>query len=213
MYKYFTKVSLFSTVGFKYNFGTTVVRNSAAWLLAISHVSEIAAAALLGLVLLSGIGQITELIYRLMEPVIAWTLHRALVSMLLACIALHALAFLVESGTPFSIVQALIPFDLHNVPVTLSGAHIEAMLFGLGLVLLYAAGAFILLSIFSVSVKPIIWQFIEYIVIAGVILLLLYGLRIGTYYVPGLMRTLWWVGCGCVYLVALLHIRKQRIKA
>src|SRR5450830_605191 len=67
-------------------------------------------AALLVLVILMGIGQVTGFTYRYIEPIKAWAIHRALALSLAVSIALHVLLLLIDKQMRFSIPQILVPF-------------------------------------------------------------------------------------------------------
>src|SRR6185369_1770871 len=109
-------------------------RAAASWQWYVIRAAGFTAAGLLFALMVSGIGQVTGLTYRFLEPIKAWALHKALAIALCGAIAVHALFLLFDHFVRFSPAQVLVPFVSHySNHTTLLGLGLGGIAVALGI--------------------------------------------------------------------------------
>jgi predicted ferric reductase len=191
-------------------FHELVTKAKLSWPWYVTRASGMVAAGLLVLLIISGIGQVTGFTYRLMEPLAAWSVHRALGIALGATILIHGSALLFDKYTPFTILQVLVPFASHYTPVTIWRLHLGSLYVALGILAFYAAAIIICSSLFWMNKKPVAWRLLHYTSYLLVFLVFLHGLFLGTDIKHGVFRILWWLS-GLVILVGVIS-RLRRVR-
>ncbi|HEY4161010.1 MAG TPA: hypothetical protein VGM08_03025 [Candidatus Saccharimonadales bacterium] len=147
------------------------------WLWSLSQTSGVLDVVLLGLLVISGIGQITSLAYRLLEPLPAWVLHRALATALGACILIHATTLMLNTGSVSLAAVALLPFTPHAVPAGLGSlSETLSLVAAIGMLVAYAAAVSVLVAVFWHNTKPSIWRIAHYLLCVALLTLFLYSL-------------------------------------
>jgi sulfoxide reductase heme-binding subunit YedZ len=172
------------------------------WPWYVTRASGMVAAVLLLLLIISGIGQVTGLTYRLVEPLAAWSLHRALAISLGVSILMHGTTLLFDKYVPFSILQVLVPFTSHYTPATIAGMHLGSLYVAFGLLAAYAAAIVIISSLLWMDKRPRTWRALHYTGYLLVLLVFLHGLYLGTDLKHGLPRLLWY-GFGVIILIGI----------
>lgn len=178
------------------------IKAKASWSWYATRASGLVAAFLLVLLILSGIGQVTGMTYRVVEPLNAWRLHRALGIAFGASVVVHVVVLLFDKFAPFTILQVLLPFTSTYMPVTIGGLHLGSLYVALGVFAMYAAAAVLLSSLFWIDKKPFLWRLMHYLSYLLVILIFFHGLFIGTDTRHGLTRVIW-LGFGLVILAGI----------
>lgn len=136
------------------------------------------AAGLLVLIMLSGIMQVTGLMYRFFEPITAWAIHKALAIALCVSIAIHAGFLLVDHFVPFSLLQLLIPFDSHyNNGTRLWGLAFGSLAVSFGVLAMYGVAILVASSLGWIDTKKHTWRLLHYIsykvwIVLGLIIVL-----------------------------------------
>jgi len=180
-----------------------VIKTKASWSWYATRASGLVAAFLLLLLILSGIGQVTGMTYRVVEPLNAWRLHRALGIAFGVSVVVHVVVLLFDKFAPFTLLQVLLPFTSHYMPVTIGGWHLGSLYVALGVLAMYAAAIVILSSLFWIDKKPFAWRLMHYLSYLLVVLIFFHGLLIGTDTRHGLTRFIWLV-LGVVILAGLI---------
>ena len=169
------------------------------WAYDLSRASGMVAAVLLILIIISGIGQVTGFTYRLVEPLMAWSLHKALSLSLGAAIAVHGLSLLFDKYTPYTVIQLLIPFTVHYKPLIVA----------YGIFATYIAAILIVTSLYWINTKQGLWRLLHYLGYVLVILVFLHGLYLGTDIAHGFLRVLWWMGAVIIGAGMLSRLRRM----
>jgi DMSO/TMAO reductase YedYZ heme-binding membrane subunit len=184
------------------------IKAQSSWPWYVTRASGLTAAALLILLMLSGIGQLTGFSYRFMEPLVSWSLHRALAIALGASIFVHGGVLLFDRYTPFNLLQLLFPFASHYKPATIFGAHLGSLYVTYGIIASYIAAILIFTSLFLMNKKQAIWRLLHYLSYVLVVLVFLHGLYLGTDIAHGATRVVWWIGGILICIGVLSRLRR-----
>ncbi|HEY5152807.1 MAG TPA: ferric reductase-like transmembrane domain-containing protein [Candidatus Saccharimonadales bacterium] len=180
------------------------------WPWYVTRASGLVAAALLVILIIFGIGLITGYTYKLMEPVSAWAVHRALGIALGVSILIHVLVLLFDKYTPFSILQVLVPFTSHYRPAIIWGVHLGSLYVAFGVLAFYAAAIVIVSSLVWVDKKPLTWRLLHYTGYLLAVLVFLHGLYLGTDLKQGFFRVLWLAGGIAIIVGIIFRLRRAR---
>lgn len=162
------------------------------------------AAGLLVLLMLSGIGQFTGIIYRWVEPIKMWAIHKAMAIALLVAIVVHVGFLLIDKFVPFSLVQVLVPFTSHyNNGTSIYGLAFGSLAVAFGILAAYLVMIVIASSLGWIDTKTKRWRVLHYLNYAIVLLVFLHALYVGSDLRYGMFRELW-VLLGMVVLVAIV---------
>ena len=168
-------------------------RIAATWPWYIVRGAGFAAAALLLLLMLSGIGQVTGHTYRLLEPAKAWAIHRAMGIALCFMVATHVLFLLIDHSLRFSVPQLLIPFISGYQPIWV----------GLGIIAMYGLAIVVASSLGWIETKKKQWKQLHFVSYGVVALVFLHALYSGTDLAYGVFRDAW-IGLGLILLLGIL---------
>lgn len=181
-----------------------VQRVETSWTWYVIRASGFVAAGLLVLLMLSGIGQVTGILYRFMEPIKAWALHRAMALALCASIVVHVGFLLIDKFMPFSLVQVLVPFASHyNNHTTLWGMALGGLGVSLGVLAMYGVAILVLTSLRWIDTKKRAWRQLHYISYAVMLFVFLHALYVGADLKYGLFRQAW-VALFCIVLLGVV---------
>jgi sulfoxide reductase heme-binding subunit YedZ len=187
-----------------------VTKTKSTWPWYVTRASGLVAAFLLVLLIIFGIGLITGYTYRVMEPVSAWAIHRALGIALGVSILVHVIVLLFDKYAPFSLLQVLVPFTSHYTPVTIAGIHVGSLYVALGILAFYAAAIVIISSLVWMDKKPATWRLLHYTGYLLVLLVFLHGLYLGTDLKHGIPHIIW-LAAGIVIIVGVIfRLRRAR---
>jgi sulfoxide reductase heme-binding subunit YedZ len=178
------------------------------WPYYVTRASGLTAAFLLLLLILSGIGQVTGLTYRFIEPLIAWSFHRALAISLGVCILIHGGSLLFDRFVAFSVRQVLIPFAYRGDQVVIHGIHLGSLYVAFGIIAFYIAAILIVSSLLWSNKKPRLWRILHYLSYILVILVFLHALFLGIDIAHGTLHTIWWVGGIIIGIGILSRLRR-----
>ena len=167
-------------------------RVASSWPWYIIRASGFIAAGILILLMLSGIGQVTGLTYRFVEPITAWSIHKALAFALCISIAIHAGTLLLDHYLPFSLTQILIPFvSKYNNGTKLLGVPLGSLAVALGILAMYGIIIIVLSSLGWINSKRGTWKKLHLLSYAVAFFVFLHALYIGTDLKYGTFRTAW----------------------
>lgn len=188
--------------------GALSARVQSSWPWYVTRASGFTAAILLLLLILSGIGQLTGFTYRFLEPLVSWSLHRAIAIAFGAAVLVHGSVLLLDHFVPFTIMQVVFPFASHYQPAVIFGMHLGSLYVAYGIVAGYIALILIATSLFWVNTKPAWWRSLHYLSYALFVLVFLHGLYVGTDIAHGAVRLVWWVAGGIIGLGILSRLRR-----
>lgn len=184
------------TVGQK---ATQRAKDLGAWY--IVRASGLVGAALLVLLMLSGMGLVTGFTYRFLEPLTAWAVHRAMGIALLWSIAVHMGVLLIDKIHQFRVVDLFVPFMTNGKPYPDTSNWGLGM--GLGVMATYAAMAVVATSILWINTRVRRWRLIHFISYGLAVAVFIHGLFVGTDLSKGYARILW-VAFGVVIVVGIV---------
>lgn len=155
-------------------------RVETSWEWYVIRAAGFVAVGLLVLLMISGIGQVTGLTYRFIEPVKAWMLHKALAFALCASIAVHVLFLLLDHFVPFSLLQVLVPFQSHyNNGTTVLGIPIGWAV-SFGIMAMYGTVILVLSSLGWIDTKKGVWRKLHYLSYLVIFLVFVHALGTGS---------------------------------
>ncbi len=180
-----------------------IARVGNSWPWYITRAAGFVAAGLLVLLMLSGIGQVTGIIYRYIEPIKVWAIHKALAIALCVSIVLHVGFLLIDKYLPFNVAQILVPFvSTYNNGVALGVLPLGALAVTFGVLAMYGVVVVVASALGWIN-KNRTWRKLHYISYAVIILVLLHGVYVGTDLKYGVFRDAW-IGVGVVILLAII---------
>lgn len=159
----------------------TSSRIGSSWPWYIIRGAGFAAFALMFLLMISGIGHVTGLTYRFIEPIKAWAIHKAMAFALVAAILIHVIFLLFDHYVNFSIVQLFVPFLNHySNGTTLFGLHLNSLGVGFGVIAMYLVFIIVLSSLGYIDTKKGLWKFLHYFSYIAVYLVFIHALYNGS---------------------------------
>ncbi len=167
-------------------------RVGASWPWYIIRGAGFVAAGLLILLMISGIGQVTGITYRYIEPIKAWAIHKTLAYALCASIAIHAGFLLIDKFVPFSLPQILVPFASHyNNGTELGGLALGTVAITFGILAAYGIAIIVASSLGWIDTKQRAWRKLHYLSYLVAIFAFLHALYVGSDLKYGIFRQAW----------------------
>lgn len=179
-------------------------RVGAEWKWYIVRAAGFTAAGLLILLMLSGIGQVTGLTYRFLEPIKAWAVHKALAIALCVAIVIHVLFIWLDTFVPFSLAQVLVPFLSHysnNAP--LFGLNISSIAVALGILAAYGVAVIVTSSLLWIDTNKAAKRRLHYLSYAVILFVFVHALGVGSDLRYGTFREAW-ILLGLIVAVAIV---------
>ena len=179
-------------------------RVAATWPWYIVRAAGFTAAGLLTLLMLSGIGQVTGITYRVLEPIKAWALHKALALALCAAIVIHVTFLFFDHYISFSIVQVLVPFaSNYSNHTSLFGIALGGFSLALGILAAYGVVILVLSSLGWIDTKKGTWRKLHYISYLVMLFVFIHALGTGSDLKYGAFRSAW-IAIGLVLVLAII---------
>ncbi len=179
-------------------------RVEASWTWYIIRAAGFIAAGLLVLLMLSGIGQVTGIIYRFIEPIKMWAIHKALALALCASIAVHVGFLLIDNYMPFNLLQVFVPFvSQYNNGTRLWGLALGGIAVTLGILAMYGVAITVLSSLGWIDTKKKTWRALHYLNYVVAILVFLHALYVGADLKYGTFRGTW-IALGVLVLIGIV---------
>ncbi|MEO8105575.1 MAG: hypothetical protein ABI602_04555 [Candidatus Saccharibacteria bacterium] len=175
---------------------------STAWPWYVVRASGIVALLLLGLVTLSGIGMVTGLTYRFIEPLQAWALHRAIAIALALSSLTHIGFLLLDTFAPYSLKNVLVPFSVHYEHSRLFGIGVGSLYNALGILGAYLLAIVLVSSLLVIDTKKKLWQWLHFLSYPLMVMVFFHVLFLGTDFKHGAVRLVWLVS-GLILLAGL----------
>jgi hypothetical protein len=160
-----------------------VISKAFPWAWIITRASGIASYILLTAMSLLGILLTTGLIYRMLSPAAAWSLHRATASVLLLSVSAHVVSLLLDRFMNLRIVDVLIPFVSSYRPLLISLG-----IFGFYLLLLVLST-----SLYTMTSHARFWRTVHALGFVMFALIFLHGILIGTDTKQVWMQAIYWI--------------------
>lgn len=180
-------------------------RTKSSWPWYLARASGLVAAVALVLLMLSGIGQITGLTFRFLDPLTAWATHRALGLALAASVVVHIVSILFDHFVPFRIIDVLVPWLSNYKPVTFLGFHLGSLYIALGVLAFYGLAMITITSLVWIDKKPYTWKLFHILAYMVMLFVFVHALYLGTDVAHGLLRVVW-IGLGI--LIAWLVVSR-----
>ena len=156
-------------------------RISSSWPWYIIRASGFTAAAALILLTLSGIGQVTGFIFRFIEPIKAWAIHKALAFALCGAIAVHGSFLLIDHFVKFTPIQIVIPLlNRYNNGVNLLGVNFGWFAIASGIIATYGIIILVISSLKWIDTKKSTWKKLHYLSYLVAILVFIHALSSGS---------------------------------
>jgi len=187
----------------------TAHRIGTSWQWYIIRGAGFAAAALLVLLMISGIGQVTGLTFRLIAPVKAWMIHKALAIALCVAIAAHVFFLLVDKFMPFSLSQILVPFASNYTNGTkVWGIALGSLAVTLGVLAMYSVAIIVASSLGWIDSKKKTWRWLHYLSYFVMFAVFVHALYVGSDLKYGTFRTAWIVLIIVVLALVIGRLRR-----
>lgn len=169
------------------------------------------AAGLLILMMLSGIGQATGIIYRYIEPVKMWAIHKAMALALAFSIVVHVGFLLIDHYLPFSLTQILLPFNSHyNNGTKLFGLPLGSLAITLGVLAMYGVAIIVASSLGWIDTKKSRWRKLHYLSYVVMFFVFLHALYAGTDLKYGNFRLVFIIAGILVFVAVLMRLWRAR---
>ncbi|HET8991661.1 MAG TPA: ferric reductase-like transmembrane domain-containing protein [Candidatus Saccharimonadales bacterium] len=187
-----------------------IQRASASWPWYVIRASGFTAAGLLILLMLSGIGQVTGLTYRFVEPIKAWAIHKTLAIAMCVSIAIHGSFLLIDQFVKFSLPAVVLPFVSHYSNGTkLLGLPLNTIAVSMGILASYGIVLIVLSSLKWMDTKKRAWRKLHYLSYVVAILVFLHALYSGSDLKYGAFRT-FWILLGFIVLLGIISRLARR---
>jgi hypothetical protein len=170
---------------------TTIVKSrvTSVWPWYIIRASGFTAVALLILLMVSGIGQVTGLTFRYLEPIKAWALHKALAFALCAAIIVHGSFLLIDHYVKFTIPDIFLPFlNQYSNKSSLFGLNLSWLAVAAGILASYGIVIIVASSLSWIDTKKKIWKQLHYLSYVVAILVFIHALSTGSDLRYGIFR-------------------------
>lgn len=189
--------------------GTATARVATSWPWYVIRAAGFVAAGLLILLMLSGIGQVTGLTYKIVEPVKAWAIHKALALALCGAIVVHVGFLLIDHYLPFTFAQAFIPFVSHySNHTTLLGVGLSSIAVALGILAAYCVVIIVASSIGWIDSKKDMKRRLHYLSYFVIIAVFIHALGVGSDLKYGAFRSVWLFVGGILALGVASRLRR-----
>lgn len=174
-----------------------------AWPWYVVRAAGIVAVVLLLLVTLSGIGMVTGLTYRFMEPLRAWAVHRTIAIALTLATLVHVGFLLLDKFAPYSIANILVPFSVHYEHSKVFGIAAGSFYNALGIIGAYLLLVVLISSLWIIETQKRLWRWLHYLSYPLAAMVFFHTLFLGTDFKHGIGR-LAWLLIGVVLLAGLV---------
>lgn len=178
-------------------------RAQSSWPWYVTRASGLVAAGALLILLLSGIGQITGMTFRLLDPLTAWASHRALGIVFGIAVLVHMFSLLFDHFVQFNVLHLFVPWLSDYKPISLFGINVGSLYVALGVLAFYLTAIIIWTSLFWVERKPKTWKLVHLLSYLTIAFVFVHALYLGTDLTHGAFRVAW-IGLNLLILVAAL---------
>lgn len=149
-----------------------------------------------------GICITSGLAYRVMSPLVTWTIHRLIGITLSITIAIHIVSLLLDRYVSFSAAEVFIPFASTFRPLYMSAGIIGFYIFAI----ILATSLWMIISHYHT------WRFIHYLSYAAVVLILFHGFYTGTDTANPIIKVMYWLMSVILVILTLYRVMKFRTR-
>ena len=160
----------------------------------LSRASAIAAYVLTFLIIFLGTGMTTGFIYKFINPVRAWVVHKYLGIAVLVTVIVHPVSLLFDRFMNFSAQDIFIPFVSNFKPVFLS----------FGIIGFYILLLVVLTSLMMRLKHSYFWRVVHYLTYLFFVLSFFHGIFLGTDTQYLAMQILYWA-TGIIFLILMIY--------
>jgi len=164
------------------------------WPWYITRASGMLAAFMLLILVLSGVGLLTGYTYKILEPLRAWSAHRAIGLAFGVLVLVHVFSLLFDHFIGFGFGELLVPFMSQYKPLTIGGVNLGSFYVAAGIFAFYALIIVIVSSLLWVNRRPKPWHALHYMSYVILLLIFIHALFLGTDLKDGLYRFFWYSG-------------------
>ena len=179
----------------------TTSRIGTSWAWYFIRGAGFAALFLMFLLMISGIGHITGLTYKYIEPIKAWAIHKAIAFGLVFAVLVHVIFLLFDHYVSFSFPQLIIPF-LNNYTngTSLFGINFGIFVIAAGIISMYLILLVVITSLGWIDTKKKAWKWVHYSSYIAAVLVFVHALGAGSDLKYGTFRAF------MIFLLAILVI-------
>jgi predicted ferric reductase len=181
------------------------------WSWYIVRATGFIAAGILFLLIISGIGQVTGFIYRYVEPIKSWLIHKTLAIMLLIAIALHGGFLLINNYIKFNLLDVLVPFASTYSNGTVFGLNIGALGVTFGIFATYIIVFTVLVSLKIIDSHKRLWRKLHFLSYLAVFLVFLHAIYVGTDLKFGFFRDFWILAGFLLFLAVIYRLWRAKV--
>jgi len=179
----------------------TTSRIGSSWAWYFIRGAGFAALFLMFLLMISGIGHITGLTYKYIEPIKAWAIHKAIAFGLVFAILVHVIFLLFDHYVSFSLPQIFVPFlNKYTNGTSLFGVNFGMFIVAFGIISMYLVFLIVLTSLGWIDTKKKLWKWVHYSSYIAAIMVFIHALGAGTDLKYGIFRIF------MIFLLAVLVV-------
>ncbi len=179
----------------------TTSRIGSSWAWYFIRGAGFAALFLMFLLMISGIGHITGLTYKYIEPIKAWAIHKAIAFGLVFAILVHVIFLLFDHYVSFSLPQIFVPFlNKYTNGTSLFGVNFGKFVVAFGIISMYLVFLIVLTSLGWIDTKKKLWKWVHYSSYIAAIMVFIHALGAGTDLKYGIFRIF------MIFLLAVLVV-------
>jgi predicted ferric reductase len=179
----------------------TTSRIGSSWAWYFIRGAGFAALFLMFLLMISGIGHITGLTYKYIEPIKAWAIHKAITFGLVFAILVHVIFLLFDHYVSFSLPQIFVPFlNKYTNGTSLFGVNFGMFVVAFGIISMYLVFLIVLTSLGWIDTKKKLWKWVHYSSYIAAIMVFIHALGAGTDLKYGIFRIF------MIFLLAVLVV-------
>lgn len=170
----------------------------ASWPRYVARDAGLIAADLLVLLILSGIGLVTGLTFKFVQPLTAWAVHKAMGLAFAAAVVIHIAVLLFDHLKPYKLLGLLIPFVSSD----------KSLYLAFGVLAFYGILAITLTSLVWKDKKPHTWKLFHLFSYLVMTLVFFHALYMGTDLSHGITRSLWKLAGLIILALGLGRLRR-----
>jgi methionine sulfoxide reductase heme-binding subunit len=196
-------------------FGATKIsvatsRAATSWAWYVIRASGFVGVILLILLMISGIGMVTGLTYKFLQPLKAWAVHKALGIALCVAIVIHVGFLLIDHFVNFSFLQITVPFvSNYTNGSKFLGVGLSAVAMALGVLAMYGTAVIVLSSLKWIDTKKRAWRYLHYVSYFVMFAAFIHALGTGTDLKHGFLRILFIAASFLVILWVISRLRRS----
>jgi methionine sulfoxide reductase heme-binding subunit len=196
-------------------FGATKIsvatsRAATSWAWYVIRASGFVGVILLILLMISGIGMVTGLTYKFLQPLKAWAVHKALGIALCVAIVIHVGFLLIDHFVNFSFLQITVPFvSNYTNGSKFLGVGLSAVAMALGVLAMYGTAVIVLSSLKWIDTKKRAWRYLHYVSYFVMFAAFIHALGTGTDLKHGFLRILFIAASFLVILGVISRLRRS----